>query len=560
MKEIDYKNKKKLYKKNDLELLISNNGYNRYQYTNLFVCFILMGLDGMIMTLSSSMIIPLYNYYKMTKIMLAISSAIVFLGISIGCVCLKSLVNKYGRISTLNLGLVLILISHLGYILTTNSIVFSIYRFISGIGNGIQLSLILTITCDKLPFNSKGFAVSSAWMGFASFQVINLILMYYLMPNYESNKVPLVLFLLFVLTLIACVISFIYNKDSPEHLIILGKIKEAKQVINSMLYPEIISQNEFEKITANVLKFNERIEKLESKSYESLQIENNNNNYNEEYLLDVNNNINDVKDQEKIRHNLFDKHNNNYNNKKEDVKLLIKYKELDNKEVDEVNYKERLINNSNNINTKDPLVSNSSTLNDLNVIFSGRYKLSSYLISIICITSAIIFYGPLLITSITIIAINKTSNNSQPISDIILGNINIAFALIISNPIGGALSELKFLGRKHTILICYIPCLIANILIIIYPSIYEACQTIILLFGNISYNLFIIYFTELYPSKLRDSAVSYFFSLNRFGGCISQLVFLYLFNLGLFIPYYVLTAIISVTIICVFMLPYNTVN
>lgn len=570
-------NKKYIYKKNKLEKLINRIGYNYIQYKNLFLMFLLTGIDGLVMTLFSNLIIPIYNYYDMNNFDISISSAIVFLGISFGNIFLKFFVNKFGRINCLHIAILMIVFSHFGYIIIYYvnfmykyaTFFFCIFRFITGIGNGLQLSIALNITCDKLPINYKGFSLSMSWMGFNCYQSIILIAMYIIMPFYETKNTTYIIILMIVLMIFSYIIVVIHMTDSPENLISNSFLLEAKDQIDKLLAiknNKKLSLSEFNSIVQSVLSNVKTISK-DGKGFEL-------------------NNIENIK-------NICNKNNNDYD---KDIEILLasrpsflnedsiiiqnntKYCELNNKEkfrehisiidisnnIDNIKECKNFSNMNNSYNLTKPLLEKPNAKHDLTNIFSGSFRKSSILLIIISLNTAIIFYGPLLITTLALIDISPKSTshvkNNNSIKIVIIKNLIISITLIAANPLGGLICEIKTLGRKYTMFICYVFCLIANILLLIdHNSYYEASQIIILVFGGIAYNMVIMFFTELYPVKLRDTAVSFYFSINRVGGFVSQILFLMLVNIDIFLPYYVLVILLTVIIISIYIMPYDTI-
>eukprot|EP00340_Litonotus_pictus_P007793 CAMPEP_0170523818 /NCGR_PEP_ID=MMETSP0209-20121228/9254_1 /TAXON_ID=665100 ORGANISM="Litonotus pictus, Strain P1" /NCGR_SAMPLE_ID=MMETSP0209 /ASSEMBLY_ACC=CAM_ASM_000301 /LENGTH=443 /DNA_ID=CAMNT_0010812133 /DNA_START=440 /DNA_END=1768 /DNA_ORIENTATION=+ len=183
----------------------------------------------------------------------------------------------------------------------------------------------------------------------------------------------------------------------------------------------------------------------------------------------------------------------------------------------------------------------------LDCLFTEEYKLTTYYVSIICITSACIFYGPLLIESITLLELVEAGVYQYTAKEIMLSILKVAFSLMLSNPIGGFIAEIKFLGRKFAILLCYFICFVANGVLIWDRSYFEICQTVVLFSGNVAYNNFITYFTEFYPSEIKDTSISFFMFLCRMGGFLSQFLFLILFSGGYMLPYVVLFILLLIT-------------
>lgn len=469
------------FRKNNLfEKLLDSLEYNKFHYKYLFITFLLMGIDGLIMTFFSCLIIPLTKYYNLSILEQVISSSIIFLAVAISNLYLKYLINTYGRIKTLNIGLFLIIISFFGFIIQ-NVYFFILFRFLIGIGNGIQLSIILIISTENIPSKGKSYHLAICWMGFGVYQLFILVLMLIYCPEFDIDNIKPLLFYISLISLITCMIVNYLIEDSILNLILNRNFDKAKVLLNQMLSESnmIISDKEYSNIINSVLSDN------------------------------TEDSLNDI----------------------------IIYDD--------------------NINTdlKEKLIIKRSFYYDLNILFNKEYKKSTLLISIICITCAMIFYGPLLITTVVNKELNSTSEINISNRNIIVENIYIAIMITLSNIICGFLTGIK-LKTKYILSLLYTGCLISNILILIMPRYYNIFQLLVLILGNMSYNLFIIYFTDLYPIHLKNSSTSLFFLINRFGAFLSQILFLCLFYIGgVLFPYYLLLIILSVTIITTLCFP-----
>ena len=78
---------------------------------------------------------------------------------------------------------------------------------------------------------------------------------------------------------------------------------------------------------------------------------------------------------------------------------------------------------------------------------------------------------------------------------------------------------------------------IFTILIIAVKNLMFIWIPIMLILIAFASNVITTYTSIFYPTKLRDTAVGFFYSLNRLGGFLSQFIFLGLFEITTMLPY-----------------------
>lgn len=237
-----------------LSLYIDKIGYTKYHLKLLLMTFIVFGLDGFHLTLSSNMIIPFQSYYNMNVFWLELSSGIIFLGIAISSLFLKNLISLFGnRLTLFKFGIIVINLGHLMSILINDKILFSISRFLCGIGLGVAQAIILSITCESIPLTNRAVAIACCWVGYSVCQGLCCIVMIILMPNYESEMTPYVLFVCFVLLLLASLYCYFELGYSPENLVFKGKYKEAFKMLQELIHPAEITEIEFNEFKKDLL-------------------------------------------------------------------------------------------------------------------------------------------------------------------------------------------------------------------------------------------------------------------------------------------------------------------
>lgn len=471
-----------------LNAIVEARGYSAYHLQTLFVVFLLISIEGYEITLYSSMLIPFQEFYHLDDFWLKLSSAIIFLGVGIGSYSIGYLTSLADRKKVLLVALCVIAVFHIAVIVTTNYIFFTLCRFIVGLAVGVELPLGLNIACESLPTTNRALGITLCWIGYPFAQVFGLLIMLIIMPDYDSSKVPLVLFIGWIAILITIILVLWLFNDSPRKLVLSRRDEEAYKVLCDLIHPYVFTKDDYLLVRYNTFKDSEAVEKQLSNIAQS----------------------GDQKENENV----------------EDTKFQM--------------------------------------------LFSEKFFRSSVLIIIFCILCACIFYGPLLIISISLEYFEKHfSNNSKvPIYDdsgsngssVLVHNINIILMTVFSAPLGGILAEVKSLGRRYTIFICYVFSLLGNIWLILAPAYFEISQILILALGGTGYNVFIIYFSELYPTKIRDYASGLFFFINRFGGFLSQFIFLFLVSLNVYLPYLVLIVMQLICLVILCCLPYDTIG
>jgi hypothetical protein len=67
-----------------------------------------------------------------------------------------------------------------------------------------------------------------------------------------------------------------------------------------------------------------------------------------------------------------------------------------------------------------------------------------------------------------------------------------------------------------------------------------------------------VYSCEVYPTKIRDMAVGFFFSCCRLGSFIANILFVAFYRIGTFAPYYFVIFLCVILIYGIYILPFET--
>jgi AAHS family benzoate transporter-like MFS transporter len=222
-----------------IDQILDNKGYDTNTFLNISLTFLILCIEGLHMSLFSCMIIPLTNYYSLSSYMLKIISGSIFIGVGLGSLTSGSLALKYGRPLTINWFLVIIFISNVLISISDNYLVFLVFRFIIGYGLGVIVPMSLNFLTEYLPIQNRALVLTSVWVGFAVGNLYLLLLMLWVMPNFEIENVQLTLYLTCLFPLFTLIMTKIYMEDTPRNLILRGKSNEGIYLLEKMSKSEI---------------------------------------------------------------------------------------------------------------------------------------------------------------------------------------------------------------------------------------------------------------------------------------------------------------------------------
>jgi MFS family permease len=194
--------------------------------------------------------------------------------------------------------------------------------------------------------------------------------------------------------------------------------------------------------------------------------------------------------------------------------------------------------------------------NDITLIFRNKFLKTSILLTMLWFLNSVISYGPGLIISLTLKNLGLQSTLHH--RDIIIKQIIMVLISSPSNIIGGLLSELSFLGRNKATMLGFFFAAICFIFCILFPSSFTVNIGLGFACLNIAFNVNTTYSCEVYPTKIRDSALGFLFFATRVGGFLSQFFYLSMYLINMWLPYYFTVAIIIINIGLIALLPYET--
>jgi MFS family permease len=193
---------------------------------------------------------------------------------------------------------------------------------------------------------------------------------------------------------------------------------------------------------------------------------------------------------------------------------------------------------------------------DFKEIFNSKYLCLTILLSIIWLYNSFILYGPSVVSTLTLKSLGVVKHQSN--KTIILEMIKINLFCFPGCILSGLLCEVNFLGRKKSTILVYLLGLISLILLIIFHNSYSLFFGLTQAFLDMGFTISTVYSCEVYPTKIRDRAMGFLYFCTRLGGTLSQFLYLFLNDFGIWIPYYVTIAFVIVNLTLTISLPYET--
>lgn len=192
-------------------------------------------------------------------------------------------------------------------------------------------------------------------------------------------------------------------------------------------------------------------------------------------------------------------------------------------------------------------------------MISKKYKLTTMLLSFIWILNSFVGYGPFFILPLTLSQIDSNQNiKTETEVEIIKSQLFVSLIGLISNPIGGFLCELPFVGRIKTGSFSAFFGFLTAILLLLDFNHLVTYMGILNITNTLVFNTAITYTSEIYPTYIRDYSSGVMNCLGNFGAMLSQPLYILYNYLGIKVPY-AFTACFSVfTCVFFFLLPVET--
>lgn len=202
-----------------------NDILNTIGYTHLHFKFILVAVFSILnlsfnLNMMSNIIIPLTNYLKLTDLDKKLISSIFFLGGSLGSLTLGKMTSLFTRNAYMIVNLVILASFQLLFSLSKSVNLIIICRFFIGYSSMVNYNLSLNSLIEYLPTKLRGFTLTIIGSFFGPAQGVCLILMLYIMPNFEIFNLQFFLICTWMIVAANCLFTFFLLEQSARDLII----------------------------------------------------------------------------------------------------------------------------------------------------------------------------------------------------------------------------------------------------------------------------------------------------------------------------------------------------
>lgn len=180
-------------------------------------------------------------------------------------------------------------------------------------------------------------------------------------------------------------------------------------------------------------------------------------------------------------------------------------------------------------------------------LFNARYLRSTVLLTVANFLDLFLVYSIFLILPHYMTAIEIDSVGT------IGSMIALAVASFLCSFLVAVMGELELLKRRWTIISCYALgalCLGVMLADSSRTGFWSVCGSTLVSMADSALNVFVV---EIYHTKIRDKAYGFIMGTGRLGAFLSSFVVLWLFSLGIYLPWVLMIVLLLLVCLCVFL-------
>lgn len=520
-------NKKDL---DNVNAVIEKIGYTSVHIKIIVLSFIVYFFEGIHLSLYGFAILPIKSYFKASEMEVQISTSSIFLTTGIGSLSIPLFTSFLGRIKTIQFSIISVTCFYFMSIFSPNLYFYGACRAMSSFFWGILSPLTFNILLEYLPIKGRNILLLLCRGIFTIGQVLICLMIKIFTPSLNGSGFFYIMIITTVMTYIILFLYFTIFDDSPRNMVIENNFDGLKSKLTEIIVASKLANEE-----------------LEIKSAED---------FSENFILSVINcntekkNDKDNKDSE-TSSSFFGRFEVLFNSANLKNTFLVLFIGMTTFFI----YFGSIIIftptlkaiNKNNL---------SSRLNmdmDMNILHSDidslPFKVHDNMINLQKYEVMMSRVKDIIKNENLIRDILKTKNNSinkneieksKSIIDTALKSCLIRFSIVT---IISMISEMKAIGMKFLILTNLILLVTFSTLIVLDFSSFSMWYIFYISTCSIALNFFLNISQLLFKTKVRDIAISFSSFFNRISGFLSQFIFLYLFEKGIMIDYYI-------TIVC----------
>ncbi|MED3690634.1 aromatic acid/H+ symport family MFS transporter [Peribacillus butanolivorans] len=210
--------------------VVNEGKFNRFHLRLLICCCIIIVFDMFDLVIYGSVIPILMKEWSISPVQAGAIGSYGFFGMMLGAIFFGVLADKFGRKNILILSVVLFSIFTFLCAFAPGPLMFSIFRFIAGIGIGGVLPNVIAIMTDYAPKHLHNTMVSIVMCAFSVGGILAGLVGIYFIPLMGWKSVYWVAAI--PLLLIPFVVKYFH--DSPAILLVKGRIDELRLVLSKV--------------------------------------------------------------------------------------------------------------------------------------------------------------------------------------------------------------------------------------------------------------------------------------------------------------------------------------
>ncbi len=227
--------------------VVNEGKFNRFHIGLLICCCFIIIFDMFDLVIYGSVIPILMKEWSITPVEAGVIGSYGFFGMMLGAIFFGILADKFGRKNILILSVILFSTFTFLCAFTPGPFLFSIFRFIAGVGIGGVLPNVIALMTDYAPKHMHNMMVSIVMCSFSLGGIIAALLGIYFIPLMGWKSVYWVA----AIPLLFIPLMNKYFHDSPAILLVKGRIDELRLVLSKVNNKVSLPQNtEFEAISS----------------------------------------------------------------------------------------------------------------------------------------------------------------------------------------------------------------------------------------------------------------------------------------------------------------------
>lgn len=254
----------------NIDSVYSECGYTKHHLKIFLMTFLAISCEGLLFYLISALLVPFKLYYDLNDVHISILSSITFLGFGIGSYSIGLFTNTFERKTLLILSFIGITILQFLTGLIISLTILCLLRFLLGVFLGFIVPIVNNIFIEYLPIRLRGFMLVIVWAGFAFGQLVVIILIYLIMPMFESSELGKLQSCISLYFAFVTVLQYIYLENSPRNLLISEKYEQAYTIIEKLLGKQL-TNNEKQDLKNQYISY--ELSFRDSDDYETLKDE-----------------------------------------------------------------------------------------------------------------------------------------------------------------------------------------------------------------------------------------------------------------------------------------------